>query len=378
MTTTSTHWLIIGAGPYGLAAAAWAKARGIDHVVVGSPMQFWRDHMPRGMILRSGADWHLDPFEEHTLAAYAAARGLDSAALEPITLERFLDYAVWFTQGKGISVRQARVTRLDRRRGRFLAQLAGGEAITARHVLIAAGFRYFTHEPSEYVEMFPARQRTHTCHLGPLDRFGGQRVAIIGGRQSAFETAALLHEAGAKLVNVIHRHDTPRFEVSDWSWVAAMVKRTLDEPDWYVSMSQAERDALANRFWSEGRLKLEPWLGPRVHGEGIHLHPHRRVVSADAQLNLTLDDGQMLAADHIVLATGYRVDIASLPYLAAGGLLADLTVEEGFPALDRTMQSSAAGLYFTSLAATRRFGPFFGFVVGAATAAEVVGRAVQS
>jgi hypothetical protein len=54
-----TPLLVIGAGPYGLATAACAKRAGIEELVVGEPMAFWRENMPSGMMLRSGADWHL-------------------------------------------------------------------------------------------------------------------------------------------------------------------------------------------------------------------------------------------------------------------------------------------------------------------------------
>ena len=40
-------------------------------------------------------------------------------------------------------------------------------------------------------------------------------VLVIGGRQSAYEWAALLGEHGAERVDVVHRHDVPRFEQSE-------------------------------------------------------------------------------------------------------------------------------------------------------------------
>src|SRR5579864_8530895 len=55
--------LIIGAGPYGLSAAAYAKHLGIDYAIAGKPMEFWRTRMPKGMLLRSGSTWQLDPLE---------------------------------------------------------------------------------------------------------------------------------------------------------------------------------------------------------------------------------------------------------------------------------------------------------------------------
>ena len=52
----STSLLIIGAAPFGLAMAAYARHWGLDHLVVGRAMEFWREHMPEGMFLRSGID----------------------------------------------------------------------------------------------------------------------------------------------------------------------------------------------------------------------------------------------------------------------------------------------------------------------------------
>ena len=66
MSDTRTDLLVIGAGPYAYAAAAYASDRGIDTHVVGIPMSFWRDRMPQDMYLRSGTDWYLDANREHT------------------------------------------------------------------------------------------------------------------------------------------------------------------------------------------------------------------------------------------------------------------------------------------------------------------------
>lgn len=65
---SKTELLIVGAGPFGLALAAQAQHDHIEHLIVGKPMEFWRANMPKGMLLRSACDWHLDPQEMHTIA----------------------------------------------------------------------------------------------------------------------------------------------------------------------------------------------------------------------------------------------------------------------------------------------------------------------
>ena len=63
-------------------------------------MAFWREHMPAGMFLRSGPDWHLDAAGVHTLEAYLEERGVDLADVDPMPIDVFLDYAEWFRAAK--------------------------------------------------------------------------------------------------------------------------------------------------------------------------------------------------------------------------------------------------------------------------------------
>ena len=82
--------VVIGAGPYGLATAKALRDRGLSVTVYGKPMGFWRDHMPDGMLLRSGPDWHMDAAGELTFRAFCPDPP------DPIPLGLFLDYAAWF------------------------------------------------------------------------------------------------------------------------------------------------------------------------------------------------------------------------------------------------------------------------------------------
>ena len=45
--------MIIGAGPYGLSLAAHLRARNVPFEIAGTPMESWRAHMPKGLLLKS-------------------------------------------------------------------------------------------------------------------------------------------------------------------------------------------------------------------------------------------------------------------------------------------------------------------------------------
>jgi cation diffusion facilitator CzcD-associated flavoprotein CzcO len=376
----STSLLVVGAGPFGLAMAAEATDLGIDHVVVGEPMSFWKRHMPAGMLLRSDHEWHLDPVGFHTIERFLEIRGQKPADVEPLSLELYLEYAKWFEEAKGIRVQRAHVQRLDGRDGHFVATLDDGSRVTAERVLLALGYASFAHVPDELAALIPADRSSHTLDCAAPDRFAGHRVLVVGGRQSAFETAALLAEAGTRAVHVVHRHATPAFTLSDWSWVEPTLERVMGEPGWYRSLPESEREGIRARFFAEGRLKLEPWLGPRVGHAAIALHPETRVTRAEplgGSLRVRLDKGGAIDVDHVLYATGYKVDMTRVPLLAAGNLHAHIECRDGFPVLDESLQTSVSGLYVTSLPATRDFGLFFGFTVAVRASARLVGRALR-
>jgi thioredoxin reductase len=376
-----TELLIVGAGPFGLALAAAASDRGIDYVVAGEPMSFWREHMPARMLLRSDTDWHLDPAGTHTIEAFLNATGRRAEDVRPLSRDLYLEYCTWFQKQKGIEPRPQRVAalRFDEASSRFVAE-AGDITYDAANVALAVGFEYFKNVPAELRNLLPPERLGHTCDIVDFQPFEGRDVLIIGGRQSAFESAALIAEAGANRVHVSYRHDTPTFETSDWSWVGPLMERFLVEPDWYRRLSDDEKADLNRRFWAEGRLRLEPWLAPRIERDNVFLHPHSAVVScSDVQgrMHVGLDNAEELSVDDVLLATGYRVDVAKVPFLTNGDILPRLSLADGFPALNERLESSVPGLYFTSMAATRDFGSFFGLTVSARVAAQIVANAVQ-
>lgn len=366
-----TDLLIVGAGPFGLALAAQARHNGIEHLIVGRPMEFWRKHMPQGMFLRSACDWHLDPQNVHTIEAYLATQNKTPADVEPLSLEFYLTYAEWFQQQKQIQPLPLFIERLDHD-DQFTATTSDGEVIDARRVVLAPGFKHFAHIPEDLKAKLPAGSFQHTAEFVDFSNARNQRYLIIGGRQSAFEWAALLLEAGAAAVHLSHRHASPAFAVADWSWVNPVVNNIAEDPNWFRRLSQAEKDDVNHRLWAEGRLKLEPWLEARLDDDRVKLWPQTQLESCSEDLEVTLTNGAKFNVDHVILATGYKVDITRLPYLNAGNVLPKLETRNGFPVLDDHFETSVPGLFITSMPAGQDFGPFFGFTISVRTSARLI------
>jgi cation diffusion facilitator CzcD-associated flavoprotein CzcO len=380
--------VVIGGGPYGIATAARAIEKGVETVVLGRPLGFWTDNMPEGMYLRSGPDWHLDASGLHTFESFLEERDIDAAKIDPVPIAVFLDYARWFQQQKGVVVDERLVTSFgvdggagqdDRASGhRFQVRLEDGAVVIADAIVAAPGVRYFQNAP-EWSAGLPEGLCSHTCDLVRFHDFAGARVLIVGGRQSAYEWAALMAEHGAEQVDIVHRHDVPRFERVSWRFVDEYVERIVACPGWWRSLPASEQEAIARKFWEVGRLTLEWWLTPRLHGDRFRRHPGTFVFAASVdragKARVRLSDGTELVVDRIVLATGYKADLTRVPYLTE--VLPLIETADGFPVLDDAFQTSLTGLFMPGFIGTRDFGPFFGFTKGCPAAADLVVRGLS-
>jgi hypothetical protein len=90
---------------------------------------------------------------------------------------------------------------------------------------------------------------------------------------------------------------------------------------------------------------------------------------------LKLDDGSKREADHVVLGTGFHVDVARYDFLAPG-LVRSLRLADGSPVLGTGLESSVPRLHFVGAPAAQTFGPVMRFVVGTAYAAPALTRTI--
>ena len=119
------------------------------------------------------------------------------------------------------------------------------------------------------------------------------------------------------------------------------------------------------------------WLKPRV--DSVPIRTGRRVVSAlpsNGGALVKLDDGSTHRADHILLGTGYRVDISRYTFLDLQ-LLRSIRRVNGFPCLGPGLESSLPGLHFLGAPAAWSFGPLMRFVAGTGFAAQSLARSIN-
>jgi FAD-dependent urate hydroxylase len=379
---------IIGAGPYGLSAAAHLRAaNGLDIRIFGEPMSFWERHMPKGMLLRSPlAGSHLsDPQRALTLEAYQTATGNEITA--PLPLPRFRDYGRWFQTHAAPHTDRRRVGQVERNGNGFRLTVEDGEAWKARSVVVAAGIESFAWHPREFRDL-PCELASHACDHKDLGCFAGKKVAIIGAGQSALESAALLHELGAEVEILVRAPFMRWLWRQKWFHTFRPVARLLYAPPDVGQAGLSHLVARPNLFrrlpravqdrWGKRAIRAAGagWLKPRC--EAIRITIGRTVTSsvpAGNGVNLKLSDGTGRNVDHVLLATGYRVDISRYRFLSTD-LLKSIERADGYPKLDRHFQSSVPGLYMVGAPAAWSFGPLMRFVAGAGFTSKALARGV--
>jgi flavin-dependent dehydrogenase len=114
------------------------------------------------------------------------------------------------------------------------------------------------------------------------------------------------------------------------------------------------------------------WLRQRVAGLPIRLGAEPvEATRVNGHVAVRLADGDEVDANHVLLATGYHVDIARCGMLSED-LLAKVRTVEGSPVLSAGMESSVPGLHFVGASAARSLGPIMRFVTGTWFAANAV------
>jgi Pyridine nucleotide-disulphide oxidoreductase len=384
---------IVGAGPYGLAVAAHLKAAGVDFRVFGKPMGFWRNHMPKGMHLKSEgfASFLYDPDSAFTLQMYCKQRGLPYADIgTPVPLETFTAYGLEFQKKFVPDLEDEWVVSLRQSASGFQITLSSGEVFTARRVVIAVGLTYFENVPPELAAL-PKDFVTHSSKHHTLDHFKGREVVVVGAGSSALDLAAILHQSGASVqvvarVSKIRFHDPP--ENVNPSWLDRLRQPVTGIGLGWKMFLCTNFPLVFRQMPEKFRLeKVRRLLGPapcwftkeQVVGKvGFNLGVSVTGASVQngrvcLQLRDTAGEKKTLTADHVIAATGYKYDLRRLAFLDPE-VLSGIRCAENTPVLSANFESTVHNLYFVGVTAANTFGPLLRFAFGAGFAAPRISK----
>jgi cation diffusion facilitator CzcD-associated flavoprotein CzcO len=384
-----TRVCVIGAGPYGLAVAAHLRHAGVEFRIFGSPMRRWLAQMPKAMLLKSEgcASGLPDPEGRHGLAQFCREHGLPYGEYGvPLSRETFVRYALCFQQKIVPQVEDVLVSAVRKTDDGFELRLNTGETLRSALVVVATGLDQMERIP-EQLGGLPVELCSHSADHYDLSKFKGKAVVVIGGGQSALETAALLREEGASVTVVVRARELA------WNAIPSTTHRS------FFQRVRRPRTQLGEGlgFWlydnapdlfhhlprqvrvSRVKTALGPsgswWLKERVNGHMPILAGHQ-LRGAEARngrvaLQLTDQNGQAkeLIADHVIASTGYRFNIQKLPFLDES-LKSQIRHEEQMPKLSLNFESSVSGMYFAGLASANSFGPLMRFIAGTGFAAR--------
>jgi thioredoxin reductase len=390
MSINQSMVAIIGAGPYGLAIAAHLRAQGIATSVFGEPMAFWQHHMPHGMLLRSSK-------RSSSIGSPNGGSSLDDYATQnstrlpdPLPLDRFINYGKWFQRIAVPECDWRRVSNLGPAPGGFRLVLEDADEVSAKYVIVAAGISRFAHMPEQFAGL-PSDKVSHSSEHTDLQKFSGMRVLVIGSGQSAFESAALLLESGAEVEIVVRSsrviwlsnksavHHLP-------SWLGSLLDPGTDvgplglnqlvaRQRLFALLPHQFRDPIAYRCI---RPAVAPWLATRVAQAQITTSTEIANASLSGKnVKLELSNGTSRLVDHVLFATGYRVDISRYSFIDRA-LFRSIAQFRGYPLVSHRFESSVAGLFFAGAPAAFSLGPVCRFVAGTQYCARAISRAIAS
>ena len=386
--------VVIGAGPNGLAVTSHLSELGISTRCFGEPLESWGQWMPDGMMLRSRrrSSSIAAPSGGLRISDFERAEHRSVGAVN-LLREEFVDYGRWFQRQAAPDVERRRVTSVRGDRGGFEVLLEDGERVPAARVVLATGVIPFVHRPAPFDRLGRA-VCSHAYDHCSMSSFSERRVAIIGAGQSALECAALAHEAGAQ-VEVLSRAPAIKWLGDDSAPQAQLpvldrARIKLSPPTdvgglrtgWMIATPDLFRRLPRDRQHEMADESIGPagsgWLRPRLTEVTISCALEAvKAREVDDRVCIELSDGSSRDVEHVLLATGYRVDVRRCPFLGADLLGRLALAEGGYPVLGPGLESSVPGLHFMGAAAGYSFGPINRFVVGTWYSAPAVARRIK-
>lgn len=345
-------------------------------------MGTWRTQMLRDMHLKSEgfASSLYEPSGTHTLKAYCAANGLPYADIGlPVAMSTFIEYGLAFQRRYVPELEQRDIVEVNPLSEGFTLRAADGELIAARRVVVAAGISQYHYVPPVLAAL-PAEYCSHSSQHVTVEQFAGRDVIVIGAGASALDVAKGLLSVGARVKIVARRATIPFQDPPRKRNLLDRVRApfTVLGPDWR-SFLCVEAPLVFHLMPEQFRVRVVQRHLPAAPGwftrepvEGKAQFLLRREISdakiekGTVRLTISQSDGssEEVEANHVIAATGYRVDLARLAFLSER-VRNRIKLCDTSPSLSADFESNIRGLYFVGTAAANSFGPMLRFAAGA-------------
>jgi cation diffusion facilitator CzcD-associated flavoprotein CzcO len=238
----------------------------------------------------------------------------------------WMEYLRWYRRVTGLNVRsETTLVAVAPQAGHLALSLEGprgAETVHARKLVLATGIEGAGGHavPAIVADSLPRERWTHSGETIDATRLAGRDVGILGASSSAFDWAVASLRAGAGSATLFARGtELAKTEVLAWTNFPGFLSHFADLDD-------LRRWRFMRRFFA---IRTPPTT---EMFQAAHAFPNFRMELGCPPERLSLEDGRIrldtprgaFRFDHLLLGTGYDIDLRRRPELA--GLVDDIAL----------------------------------------------------
>ena len=318
--------MIVGAGLSGLSIGFGLKRQGVGNIAIIDQRPEGREGpwitCARMATLRSpkhltGPDLGLPSLTFRSW--YEATSGREAwERLGKIPPDDWMNYLKWYRRSLDLPVHnETRLTEIGDDGDLLALDLetpTGGERVHCRRIVLATGVDGAgrPHVPELIAAALPRDRYSHSADQIDPGAFGGRDIVVIGAAASAFDWAVAALDNGARTATLLARRPAlPKTEALAWANFPGFLGGFVELDDlrrWrfmrrFFALQQPPTQEMFDRATNNPRFRLV--LNAPLTGAGIE----------GGRVFVETEQGPF-RCDHVLLGTGYEIDLAQRPELA--------------------------------------------------------------